>query len=255
MRRSLFLTLFALAFVPLPRPGGRAVGRPEAARQRRPGTLARRRPTGRARHKAAGRPLAVWLDASGKGRHLRQPTEAARPRLLKHGDARGRPVRRRGRPPAGGQAGRGRLEAFTVVRRRRAADEPRRVPRVPGLQRRRRPRLRDRADHRPGAGRRRPEFTSLNVEGRGFGGWRQPAEAAAAPFGQLYTLEVQRRPSGRPAGRGRQAAGRAAAAAGAAQPGRDHRRGRFYTNGPGPQAGPRLRPVRHRRGAGLRPRR
>ena len=87
MRRFLSLTLFALAVGPFP-----------VARSAEPWAdpklpvsdglelwLDAARPA--EKHPPPG-PLDVWMDGSGKGRHLRQPKEAARPRFLLHGNTR-----------------------------------------------------------------------------------------------------------------------------------------------------------------------
>jgi putative heme-binding domain-containing protein len=131
--------------------------------------------------------LEVWYDASGKGRHLRQPAADARPTRL----------------PAGGSA---------IVRFDGLDDHLRAVKQAAELETFTvflvaAPR------HNPGgfraalafnaAGRRdfetgltldlgpsaTPRFTALNVEGRGFGGWRSLLQTDH-PFGELHTLEV-----------------------------------------------------------------
>jgi len=61
------------------------MGRPQPQNHRRPGSLARRRPAERRPPRpqtpelSPGTPLAVWYDASGKGRNLVQKDAAARP--------------------------------------------------------------------------------------------------------------------------------------------------------------------------------
>ena len=80
-----------------------------------------------------------------------------------------------------------------------------------------------------------PRFTELNVEGQGFGGWRNLLKTGG-DFGKLYQLEVRGDGEGDPARRGRRRERRR----GRGRPRRCRSReitvgARFYTNGPGPQ--------------------
>jgi len=131
--------------------------------------------------------LETWFDASGKARHLRQPNKDARPTRL----------------PAGGSAvvrfdglddhlravkQNAELAAFTVV----VVAVPRQNPGgFRGVLAFNAANQRDyesglTIDHGPNASAR---FTELNVEGRGFGGWKNLL-TKAQPFGELQTLEV-----------------------------------------------------------------
>lgn len=188
MRRVLSLTLFALAIGPFP-----------VARSAEPWAdpnlpvsdglelwLDAARPAETT--KAPG-PLDVWMDGSGKGRHLRQPKEAARPKLLQHGEA--RVVRFDGEDDhlrAVNQSGQ--LKTFTIF-----------VVLVPryntggftGFLAFNKANERDYTsgltiDMGPQGTAR---FQSLNVEGKGFGGWENLLKPAGEKFHQLYTLEVQ----------------------------------------------------------------
>jgi putative heme-binding domain-containing protein len=181
--------------------------------------------------KAPG-PLAAWMDGSGKGRHLRQPTGTAQPTLVRHGEA--AVVRFDGEDDhlrAVKQAGE--LRAFTAFvvavprtnlggfRGFLAFNQAGGRDYETGLT----------IDMGPNGTAR---FTDLNVEGRGFGGWRNLLETGGS-FHRLYTLEVRgdesavrlfvdRKPSGE---RPRQPAALSLEeiTVGA----------RYYTNGPGPQ--------------------
>jgi putative heme-binding domain-containing protein len=132
--------------------------------------------------------LAVWPDGSGRGRHLRQPADDARPTFLKVGDAglvrfdgvddhlrvAGRPGEVRGftlflvlAPRANGGDWRGFIGTNAAGGR----------------------------DYETGltvgfgpAG--APRMTDLNVEGRGFGGYRNLLKTPG-PFGKLHTVEVR----------------------------------------------------------------
>ncbi len=133
-------------------------------------------------------PLEAWMDASGKGRHLRQPKEAARPTLVRSGEA--AVVRFDGEDDhlrAVKQAGELRtFTAFVVVAPRTnlgffrgflAFNKAGGRDYETGLT----------IDMGPNGTAR---FTDLNVEGRGFGGWRNLL-TTGGPFHQLYTLEVR----------------------------------------------------------------
>ena len=94
--------------------------------------------------------LKEWLDASGKGRHLKQADKKARPKLMKVGgigivrfdgiDDHFRAVKQATT-----------LDSFTIVIVAVAAAEHRRFSRVPGTQCGERARLHERTEHRPRA--------------------------------------------------------------------------------------------------------
>ena len=108
-------------------PCRRAVGRPEAARHRRPdsgstpprSTPPRRTPRRNSRPTASSR---CGSTAPGRAGTCGSRRPAQRPTARRSGRGIGRPLRRRGRPPAAQRAGKGELKAFTVVPRRRPAD-------------------------------------------------------------------------------------------------------------------------------------
>jgi putative heme-binding domain-containing protein len=134
-------------------------------------------------------PLAVWMDGSGKGRHLRQPKEAARPKLLRQGEV--QVVRFDGDNDclrAVKQSGE--LKDFTVflvlVPRYNIGD-------FQGFLAFNRANERDyqsglTIDMGPQG---TVLFRSLNVEGRGFGGWENLLRPSDEKFHQLETLEVR----------------------------------------------------------------
>jgi len=176
--------------------------------------------------------LETWADASGKGRHLRQPTADARPLRT---------------PVAGLAVVRfdGVDDHLRAVKLKAEATEftvfvvaaPRQNPGgFRGVLAFNAPDGRDYEtgmciDLGPFAS---PRFNTLNVEGRGFGGF-QSLMKSDTPFGELHTLEVvgdakavKLTTDGKPAGE-RKRDGKAISldeiTVGA----------RFYTNGPGPQ--------------------
>ena len=131
--------------------------------------------------------LAVWFDGSGNGRHLKQPLAASRPALLKspHGalvrfDGDNDYLRFIG--------GKGELKAFTAF----VVVAPRANPGdFRGFLSLNAPNTRDYQtglclDMGPGG---TPRFTQVNVEGRGFGGWKNLMKSGG-DFGKLYQLEV-----------------------------------------------------------------
>src|SRR5262245_18859556 len=176
--------------------------------------------------------LEVWYDASGKGRHLRQPVADARPTRL----------------PAGGSAvvrfdglddhlravkQGAELEAFTVF----VVAAPRLNP--GGFRGVLAFNAAEKRDYETGltldlGPAPTPRFSALNVEGRGFGTWRNLL-TKDLPFGELHTLEatadaktVRLAVDGDPAGERPRAGGPVSLdeiTVGA----------RFYTNEPGPQ--------------------
>src|SRR5262249_19656297 len=133
--------------------------------------------------------LAAWFDGSGKNRTLKQSTEAARPTVVKVGDAtivrfdgiddHMRLINQKGEE----------LKAFTVF----IVAAPRANPGdFRGLFALNTPNGRDyetglTIDLGPGG---TPRFTQLNVEGKGFGGWRNLMKQGG-DFGKLYRLEVR----------------------------------------------------------------
>ena len=132
--------------------------------------------------------LAVWFDGSGKGRHVRQADAKARPKLLKVGDA--AIVRFDGDDDhlrlTSGKEELKEFTAFVVVAPRRnmggftgffALNAPNGRDYETGLN----------IDMGPNP---TPRFTELNVEGRGFGGWRNLMKTGG-DFGKLYQLEVR----------------------------------------------------------------
>ena len=132
--------------------------------------------------------LAVWFDASGKARHLRQPLAASRPALLKLGES--AIVRFDGEDDHLRLSGQqGELKAFTIVivvaprsnlglfRGFFALNAPDGRDYETGLT----------IDMGPNG---TPRFTELNVEGKGFGAW-QNLMKTGGPFGQLYQLETR----------------------------------------------------------------
>jgi len=132
--------------------------------------------------------LIVWEDASGKKRHLKQATPAARPTVMKVGEA--SLVRFDGVDDVMRiVAQKGELNAFTVF----LVVAPRANPGdFRGFFALNAPEGRDyetglTIDMGPGA---TPRFTQLNVEGRGFGGWRNLMKLGG-DFGKLYQLEVR----------------------------------------------------------------
>ncbi|HSQ58494.1 MAG TPA: hypothetical protein VLM40_22425, partial [Gemmata sp.] len=137
---------------------------------------------------AADGKLAVWFDGSGKGRHLRQALAAARPTLVKSGNS--TVVRFDGDDDylrfTGGNAELNEFTAYIVVAPRRnlgaftgffALNAPDGRDYETGIT----------IDMGPNS---TPQFTELNVEGRGFGGWRNLMKPAG-DFGKLYQLEVR----------------------------------------------------------------
>ncbi|MDY3554272.1 ThuA domain-containing protein [Gemmata sp. JC717] len=178
--------------------------------------------------------LATWFDGSGRGRHLKQPAANAQPAVATFGGA--AVVRFDGTDDAlrftGGQDA---LSAFTVF----VVAAPRENPGLfRGLFALNAPNGRDyetglTLDLGPNA---TPRFTDLNVEGKGFGGWRNLLKPGG-DFGRLYQLEVRgdaaaklvrATTDGRPSGERPWAPavlGFAEVTLGA----------RFYTNGPGAQ--------------------
>ncbi len=137
---------------------------------------------------AAGDKLATWFDGSGKGRHVKQPLAAAQPALVKVGEA--AVVRFDGEDDhfrfAGGKD---ELKAFTCF----VVVAPRNNPGgFHGFFALNAPKGRDyetgfTIDMGPNP---TPRFTELNVEGRGFGGWRN-LMTKGGDFGTLYQLEVR----------------------------------------------------------------
>ena len=135
-----------------------------------------------------GGKLAAWFDGSGKGRHVRQAAEGARPTVMKVGD--GAVVRFDGEDDhlriTGGKE---ELKAFTAF----VAVAPRRNPGgFTGFFALNAPNGRDyetgfNIDMGPNP---TPRFTDLNVEGKGFGGWRNLMKTGG-DFGKLYQLEVR----------------------------------------------------------------
>ncbi len=145
-----------------------------------------------ASHKANKLPtsakLATWFDGSGKGRHLQQSLAASRPSLVKVGndtivrfDGEDDYLRLTG--------GKDELKAFTVF----VVVAPRSNPGLfRGLFALNAPEGRDyetglTIDMGPNA---TPRFTDLNVEGKGFGGWKNSLKPGG-DFGKLYQLEVR----------------------------------------------------------------
>jgi hypothetical protein len=132
--------------------------------------------------------LVAWPDGSGKARHLLQGREAAQPTVLKAGDA--AIVRFDGEDDhmriIGGKE---ELKAFTAY----VVVVPRRNPGAfTGFLALNAPDGRDyetgiTIDMGPNA---TPRFTDLNVEGKGFGGWRNLMKTGGE-FGKLYQLEVR----------------------------------------------------------------
>ncbi len=144
-----------------------------------------------ASHKAnklpTGAKLATWFDGSGNGRHLQQPLAASRPTLVKVGtdtivrfDGEVNHLRLMG--------GKDELKAFTVF----VVVAPRSNPGLfRGFFALNAPDGRDYEtglciDMGPNATLR---FTDLNVEGKGFGGWKNLLKPGG-DFGKLYQLEV-----------------------------------------------------------------
>jgi putative heme-binding domain-containing protein len=132
--------------------------------------------------------LSVWFDGSGKKRHVRQPVAAARPMLVKEGDA--AIVRFDGDDDhlrlTGGKEELGEFTAFLVVAPRRnlggfqgffALNAPDGRDYETGFN----------IDMGPNS---TPRFTDLNVEGKGFGGWRNLMKGGG-DFGKLYQIEVR----------------------------------------------------------------
>jgi putative heme-binding domain-containing protein len=141
---------------------------------------------------AANGKLAVWPDGSGKARHLRQVTDSARPSLVPAGessivrfdgeDDHLRLARQKGELRA--------FTAFIIVAPRLNPGDFR------GFLALNAPNGRDyetgmTIDMGPGG---TPQFTQLNIEGRGFGG-AQNLLKTGGPFGQLYQLEIRADPS------------------------------------------------------------
>jgi hypothetical protein len=129
--------------------------------------------------------LPVWFDGSGNGRHLRQGAAAARPRVVRVGAA--AVVRFDGESAhLRFTGGKGELKAFTAF----VVAAPRANPGdFRGLLALNAPDGRDyetglTLDLGPGA---TPRFTQLNVEGRGFGGWRNLV-TTGGDFGKLCQI-------------------------------------------------------------------
>lgn len=132
--------------------------------------------------------LETWFDGSGHGRHLKQPLAAARPALVKVGDA--VVVRFDGEDDHFRfTGGKGELKAFTAF----VVVAPRANPGAfRGFLALNAPNGRDYEtglciDMGPNA---TPRFTELNVEGKGFGGFRNLLKPGG-DFGTLYQLEVR----------------------------------------------------------------
>jgi putative heme-binding domain-containing protein len=136
-----------------------------------------------------GSRLAVWPDASGKGRHLRQPNVSARPNVVRLGD--GIAVMR-----FDGEddhlrltGGKDELKAFTAF----VVVAPRLNPGgFRGFLALNAPNGRDyetglTIDMGPNG---TPRFAELNIEGKGFGTWRNLMKTSG-DFGKLYQLEVR----------------------------------------------------------------
>jgi len=132
--------------------------------------------------------LAMWPDASGKGRHVRQPVAERQPRVVKAGEA--SVVRFDGDDDRlRYTAGKEELNDFTLFlvlaprtnfggfRGFFALNAPNGRDYETGLN----------VDMGPNA---TPRFTDLNVEGKGFGGWRNLMKTGG-DFGKLYQLEVR----------------------------------------------------------------
>jgi len=178
-------------------------------------------------------PLNVWMDGSGKGRHLRQTDKAAQPQLLLHGHA--QVVRFDGQDDhlrAVKQPGElksftafvvlvpryntGGFQGFLAVNKAGGRDYE------TGLT----------IDQGPMGS---AKFNQLNVEGRGFGGWANLLKTGGEKFHQLYAVEIRGDESavravvnGTPAGerpRKPEPLSLEEITVGA----------RYYTNGPGPQ--------------------
>ncbi len=142
----------------------------------------------KANKQSAGAALATWFDGSGSGRHLQQPLAAARPAVVKVGDA--AVVRFDGEDDhLRLTGGKDELKAFTVF----VVVAPRTNPGYfRGFFALNAPNGRDyqtglTIDMGPNA---TPRFTELNVEGKGFGGWRNLMKPGG-DFGKLYQLEVR----------------------------------------------------------------
>src|SRR5580692_2214317 len=136
--------------------------------------------------------VAVWPDGSGKGRHLRQAVDVAKPSLVRVGDS--SIVRFDGEDDhLRLTQQKGELRAFTAF----IVAAPRQNPGdFRGFFALNAPNSRDyetglTIDMGPGG---TPRFTQLNVEGRGFGGARNLLKTGG-PFGQLYQLEIRGDPS------------------------------------------------------------
>ena len=99
-----------------------------------------------------------------------------------------------------------------------------------------------------------PRFTDLNVEGKGFGGWRNLMKTGRRLRQALSARSARRRRRRSGLVVDGAANGERAVERRAAQPRRDHRRRRLLHQRPRRAGGPRARAVRHRRGAALRPR-
>ncbi|MBX9580780.1 MAG: ThuA domain-containing protein [Gemmataceae bacterium] len=143
---------------------------------------------GKEKPPAAGGKLAMWLDGSGKARHLRQPADDARPTFLKVGDA--GLVRFDGMDDhlrATGQAGEVRdFTLFVVLAPRTNGGDFRGFIGTNAAGGR---------DYQTGltvgfgaAG--TPRLADLNVEGRGFVGYQNLLKTPG-PFGKLQTFEVR----------------------------------------------------------------
>lgn len=132
--------------------------------------------------------LGVWFDGSGQKRHLRQAVEHDRPKLIRVGDAAvvrfdGDGDHLRFTQPSG------ELKAFTAF----LVLAPRENPGgFRGFFATNAPGGRDyetglTIDMGPGG---TPQFTQLNVEGKGFGAWKNML-VPGGPFAKLYHLEVR----------------------------------------------------------------
>ena len=194
--------------------------------------------------------LETWLDASGKARHVIQSTADKRPKLLKVGPA--AVVRFDGIDDhlrAVKQASE--LDSLTIFL---VAAPRQNVGAFRGLLAFNKAGEKDYTsgltiDLGPYA---TPQFSALNVEGRGFGGAAEPAQRGHAVRPTLHDRSLVRRCC-QDDQAGRRWAGRRGAAARrlAAEHGRDHRRSSLLQQRRRAAAGRGLHPGRHRRTARL----